>query len=89
MGCLWSVTTMGMFAEQQRSMAIFPNVSFVTNMNSMFAGATVQWRYFQGRLFRHQDGAMFERATAFNGDISKWDVSSVTNMLMFSGAFQW
>ena len=31
--------------------------------------------------------AMFEDSRYFNGDISSWDVSSVTNMFfMFSGA---
>jgi hypothetical protein len=75
-----SVTDMNtMFYEAQRSMhRYFQWDSSVTDMNTCSTEHGVQWRYFQmGRLFRHRYEANVQAATAFNGDISKWDVSSV------------
>ena len=66
-----------------------PNLSGVTNMNRMFAGATA----FNGNLSGWDVSSvtdmssMFYTAYAFNGDLSGWDVSSVTTMrYMFFGA---
>ncbi|BAV95374.1 BspA family leucine-rich repeat surface protein [Ichthyobacterium seriolicida] len=59
-----------------------PNLDGVTNMQSMFYGATA----FNGDISKWDVSkvtnmnSMFRKATAFNGDISKWDVSKVTNM---------
>jgi uncharacterized protein (TIGR02145 family) len=58
------------------------NVSSVTNMTSMFDGASS----FNGDISSWDVssvtnmGAMFRTASNFNGDISSWDVSSVTDM---------
>ena len=66
-----------------------PNLSRVTDMNRMFAGATA----FNGNLSGWDVSSvtdmssMFYTAYAFNGDLSGWDVSSVTTMrYMFFGA---
>ena len=65
------------------------DVSAVTDMRAMFAGATSfngdisDWKVSEvTNMF-----AMFQDATAFDRDISEWDVSEVTNMRsMFAGA---
>ncbi|MBV1887622.1 MAG: BspA family leucine-rich repeat surface protein [Parvibaculaceae bacterium] len=66
-----------------------PDLSQVTNMNSMFAGA----KAFNGDLSNWDVSTvtdmsrMFAGAQAFNSDLSSWDVSAVTNMsYMFSAA---
>ncbi len=66
-----------------------PNMSAVTNMRSMFYGATS----FNGDLSEWNTASvtnmygMFSEASAFNQDLSKWNTAKVTNMLvMFSGA---
>ncbi|BAV94452.1 BspA family leucine-rich repeat surface protein [Ichthyobacterium seriolicida] len=66
-----------------------PNLEKVTNMVSMFAGATS----FNGDISKWNVSnvtnmtLMFAGATSFNGDISKWNVSNVTDMTgMFGGA---
>ena len=59
-----------------------PDLSGVSNMSSMFRGATS----FNGNLSGWDVSSvvdmsdMFYYATSFNGDISSWDVSSVTDM---------
>ena len=65
------------------------DVSKVTNMFSMFQGATTfdqdisDWNVTQVRSM----GSMFQDATAFNQDISGWNVTNVANMVgMFLGA---
>ena len=64
-----------------------PNMSAVTNMRSMFYGATS----FNGDLSEWNTASvtnmyrMFSEATKFNGDISGWNTESVTNM---HGMFQ-
>ena len=64
-------------------------VSSVTDMSSMFRGATV----FDGDVSGWDVSSvtdmysMFQDATSFNGDVSGWDVSSVTDApSMFQGA---
>ena len=58
------------------------DVSQVTDMRSMFEGATAfngdisKWDVSQVTDMR----SMFDNATAFNGDISEWKVSNVTTM---------
>ena len=66
-----------------------PDLSGVTNMASMFNGATAfnqdisTWNVSSVVSM----GLMFASATAFNQDISTWNVSSVTNMRsMFNNA---
>ena len=66
-----------------------PDLSGVTDMNSMFSGARTfdgdlsNWNVSQVTDMNH----MFHNATTFNGDISSWNVSQVTDMSsMFSGA---
>ena len=65
------------------------DVSNVTNMSSMFNGASdfnqniSIWDVSNVTIMSY----MFNGATAFNQDISSWDVSNVTNMRdMFNGA---
>ncbi|NME70897.1 BspA family leucine-rich repeat surface protein [Flammeovirga aprica] len=59
-----------------------PNLSSVTDMNTMFYKATS----FNGDLSSWDVSSvtdirgMFSEASSFNGDISNWDVSSVTDM---------
>ena len=59
-----------------------PNMSAVTNMRSMFNGATS----FNGDIGNWNTAqvtnmfAMFDYATAFNGDIGRWNTASVTDM---------
>ncbi|MYH04656.1 MAG: BspA family leucine-rich repeat surface protein, partial [Cenarchaeum sp. SB0675_bin_21] len=59
-----------------------PDLSAVTNMSWMFAGATS----FNGDLSSWDTSSvtdmsvMFYNASSFNGNISKWDTSSVTDM---------
>ena len=71
-----------------------PDLSGVTDMNSMFSGARTfdgdlsNWNVSQVTDMNH----MFHNADTFNGDISSWDVSQVINMnRMLSGAaaFDW
>jgi surface protein len=58
---------------------------FVTSMDICFSRA-LALAIFVERLFRHRR-ELCSRTEAFNGDISEWDVSSVTNMeSMFRGA---
>jgi len=58
------------------------DVSSVTNMDSMFEGASS----FNGDISSWDVSSvtimsgMFQSASSFNGDLSNWDVSSVTNM---------
>jgi surface protein len=66
-----------------------PDLSQVTDMSSMFSGATAfngdisQWDLSSVMNMR----SMFYSAAAFNGDISQWNVTKVTDMSsMFSGA---
>ena len=66
-----------------------PNLSSVTNMTSMFSGASS----FDGDLSTWDVSSvtdmtsMFSGASSFDGDLSTWDVSGVTDMTsMFSGA---
>ena len=66
-----------------------PDLSGVTDMNSMFSGARTfdgdlsNWNVSQVTDMNH----MFHNAATFNGDISSWNVSQVTDMSsMFSGA---
>jgi len=66
-----------------------PNLSAVTNMSSMFNGATAfnqdisTWDVSVVTNMR----AMFDDAHTFSQDLSTWDVSAVTDMRwMFSGA---
>ena len=66
-----------------------PDLSRVTDMRQMFAGATS----FNGDISSWDVSSvtemsdMFYGASSFNGDISSWDVSSVTEMSdMFYGA---
>jgi surface protein len=74
----------GMFTERQRSMAISEWTSLRHRYERYVLSNGVQWRYFRmGRLFRHP-ACMFHDATAFNGDISEWDVSSVTSWMVCS-----
>ena len=66
-----------------------PNLSGVTNMNRMFAGATAINGDLSGwNVSSVTDmSSMFYTAYAFNGNLSGWDVSSVTTMrYMFFGA---
>ena len=66
-----------------------PNLSRVTDMNRMFAGATAINGDLSGwDVSSVTDmSSMFYTAYAFNGDLSGWDVSSVTTMrYMFFGA---
>ena len=66
-----------------------PNLSGVTNMNRMFAGATAINGDLSGwDVSSVTDmSSMFYTAYAFNGDLSGWDVSSVITMrYMFFGA---
>jgi len=65
-----------------------PNLSSVTNMQSMFSGASSfnqdlsSWDVSSVTNMPY----MFYNATAFNQDISNWDVSGVTSMInMFNG----
>ena len=67
-----------------------PDLSRVTNMESMFSGATL----FNGNISSWNVSSvtnmssMFYYASDFKGDISSWNVSSVTSMSnMFFGAF--
>ena len=65
------------------------NVSNVTNMRSMFYGATsFNQDLSSWDVSNVTDmGSMFNGAKSFNQDISSWDVSNVTNMdSMFYGA---
>ena len=66
-----------------------PNLSMVTDMNSMFVGATS----FNGDLSNWDVSNvtgmayMFKNATSFNGDLSTWNVGNVTYMgFMFHNA---
>ena len=66
-----------------------PDLSGVTDMNSMFSGARTfdgdlsNWNVSQVTDMNH----MFHNAATFNGDISPWNVSQVNDMnSMFSGA---
>ncbi|MFT4244519.1 MAG: BspA family leucine-rich repeat surface protein [Candidatus Woesearchaeota archaeon] len=65
------------------------NVSSVTNMSSMFEGATsfnVDLSSWDVSSVTDMS-SMFEGATSFNVDLNSWDVSSVTDMSsMFEGA---
>ena len=60
------------------------DVSNVTNMHGIFAGATSfkQSTYRSGTYHARvaNMSSMFSDAKSFNGDISKWDVSRVANM---------
>ena len=64
-----------------------PNLSGVSSMHRMFAGASD----FNGNLSGWDVSGvfymreMFAQATSFDGDISTWDVSGVTNMLLMFG----
>jgi surface protein len=69
------------------------NTSNVTNMNSMFNGATTfnqninSWNTSAVIIMGSQFNGMFRGATSFNQDISSWNVGNVTNMTgMFNGA---
>ena len=50
-----------------------------TNMSNMFTGR-LQWGYLEVGCSVTNMNYMFYFADAFNGDISEWDVSSVTTM---------
>ncbi len=66
-----------------------PDLSAVTNMNSMFAGATSFNQDIGGWVVSNvtQMNSMFQGATSFNQDIGSWNVSSVIQMNnMFNGA---
>ncbi len=66
-----------------------PDLLQVTDMDSMFAGATAFDGDISGwNVSRVANmGSMFAGATAFDGDISGWNVSRVANMgSMFAGA---
>ena len=67
-----------------------PDLSAVTNMAGMFAGATA----FNGDISTWDVSSVTDMAgmfynTSFNGDISSWDTSSVTNMygMFWASAF--
>lgn len=66
-----------------------PDLSTVTDMNSMFSGAATfnqDISHWDVSSVTNMSG-MFANADAFNQDISEWDVSSVTSMrAMFAGA---
>ncbi len=67
-----------------------PNMSAVTNMRSMFNGATSfngdigGWNTAQVTTMR----AMFFNATSFNDDISRWNTAQVTDMAYMFGGYQ-
>ena len=66
-----------------------PDLSGVTDMSAMFAGASSFNGNLSGWDVSSVDDmrATFAGASSFNGDLSEWDVSSVTNMnVMFERA---
>lgn len=82
-----SLISYGLFTNSEINQDINTwDVSKVTNMMAMFAGATS----FNGDLSSWDVSSvtnmahMFEGATTFNGNISTWDISSVTD---FQGMF--
>ena len=65
-----------------------PDLSGVTDMNSMFQSSSINGDISGWDVSGVTDmSSMFNDAFAFNGDVSGWDVSGVTDMSrMFSGA---
>lgn len=66
-----------------------PNLSNVTDMHSMFNGATLVNGDLSDWDVSNVENmwAMFANAKSFNSDLSNWDVANVTNFgLMFEGA---
>jgi hypothetical protein len=89
MECLFRVTTMDMFFAAAAFNGDISKCVFCHQYELHVRWSNLQWRYFQGRLFRHQDGAMFdERQRSMAIFPNGMSLLSPT-CLMFSGAFQW